>query len=154
MSTTTAAAAEPAPGILSEVVSSIWTPGTNSGLIKAMNYSFYALFVTLFGMVLLTGGNIHVCALLTLSIGLFASIKWYVQFTATHSNRVLSADSIRPLLSLTPPSFVFYRFLVQIADVEEERRKEALLKDKNGQDNGIPPSAEVASSLSGKGKTE
>ncbi|GAA5896441.1 Pkr1p [Sporobolomyces salmoneus] len=65
-------------GMLSDVVSSIFTPGTNSGLIQAMSYSFYALFVTLFGMVLLTGGNLHVVALLALSIGLFVSIKWFL----------------------------------------------------------------------------
>jgi hypothetical protein len=43
-----------------------------------MNYSFYALFVTLIGMLFLTGGNIHVCALFGLSVGLFLSIKWWV----------------------------------------------------------------------------
>ncbi|GAA5831205.1 hypothetical protein JCM3766R1_002967 [Sporobolomyces carnicolor] len=65
-------------GMLSDVISSIFTPGTNSGLIQAMSYSFYALFVTLFGMVLLTGGNGHVVALLGLSVGLFVSIKWFL----------------------------------------------------------------------------
>ncbi|GAA5888166.1 hypothetical protein JCM16303_003764 [Sporobolomyces ruberrimus] len=65
-------------GMLSDVISSIFTPGTNSGLIQAMSYSFYALFVTLFGMVFLTKGNLHVVALLVLSIGLFASIKWFL----------------------------------------------------------------------------
>ncbi|GAA5940287.1 Pkr1p [Sporobolomyces koalae] len=64
--------------MLTDVVNSIFTPGTNSGLIQAMSYSFYALFVTLFGMVLLTGGNLHVVALLVLSIGLFVSIKWFL----------------------------------------------------------------------------
>ncbi|GAA6061036.1 hypothetical protein JCM10212_004610 [Sporobolomyces blumeae] len=68
----------PSPSMLSDVISSIFTPGTNSGLIQAMSYSFYALFVTLFGMVLLTGGNLHVVALLALSIGLFVSIKWFL----------------------------------------------------------------------------
>ncbi|GAA6026130.1 hypothetical protein JCM11491_000887 [Sporobolomyces phaffii] len=64
--------------MLSDVVASIFTPGTNRGLIQAMSYSFYALFATLFGMVLLTGGNVHVVALLALSVGLFASIKWFL----------------------------------------------------------------------------
>ncbi|GAA5832574.1 hypothetical protein JCM5353_002196 [Sporobolomyces roseus] len=73
-----ASASPTSGGMLSDVVSSIFTPGTNSGLIQAMSYSFYALFVTLFGMVLLTGGNLHVVALLVLSIGLFVSIKWFL----------------------------------------------------------------------------
>lgn len=57
-------------------MASIFEPGTNSGLVKAMSYSFYALFVTLIGMIFLTGGNVHVCALFGLSVGLFISIKW------------------------------------------------------------------------------
>ena len=37
-------------GVLGDIVDSIFTPGTNSGLIQAMSYSFYALFLTLLGM--------------------------------------------------------------------------------------------------------
>lgn len=59
-----------------DVVMSVFEPGTNSGLIRAMNYSFYSLFVTLLLMVYGTKGNVHVCALLVLSVGLFLSIKW------------------------------------------------------------------------------
>ncbi|KAM0793459.1 hypothetical protein ACM66B_000902 [Microbotryomycetes sp. NB124-2] len=64
--------------VLQDVISSIFEPGTNSGLIKAMSYSFYSLFVTLFGMLVLTKGNLHVLALLVLSLGLFASVKWFL----------------------------------------------------------------------------
>ncbi|KAI5481462.1 Pkr1p [Pseudohyphozyma bogoriensis] len=67
------------PGILASVIDSIFTPGTNTGLVQAMSYSFYALFVTLIGMLFLTGGNIHIWALLGLSVGLFASIKWFLE---------------------------------------------------------------------------
>jgi hypothetical protein len=65
-------------GVLSDVVNSVFEPGTNAGLIKAMSWSFYALFATLLGMVWLTGGNWHVVSLLGLSIALFLSIKWCV----------------------------------------------------------------------------
>ena len=58
------------------MVDSVFTPGTNAGLIKAMSYSFYALFATLATLVYATGGNVHVCLLLLLSVALFASIKW------------------------------------------------------------------------------
>ncbi|KAM0756028.1 hypothetical protein T439DRAFT_351757 [Meredithblackwellia eburnea MCA 4105] len=74
----TAADAKKNNGILQDVLESIWTPGTNTGLIKAMNYSFYSLFIVLFGMVFLTNFNLHVCALLTLSVGLFFSLKWFL----------------------------------------------------------------------------
>ena len=62
--------------IVNDVVSSIWTPGTNPGLITAMNASFYGLFATLFALILATNFNLHVVALLGVSIALFASIKW------------------------------------------------------------------------------
>lgn len=68
--------APPPPSLFQDIISSIFTPGTNTGLIQAMNYSFYALFVTLLGMLWLTSGNLHVCALLALSVGLFVSVKW------------------------------------------------------------------------------
>ncbi|GAA5859795.1 hypothetical protein JCM5296_003643 [Sporobolomyces johnsonii] len=100
--------------MLSDVVSSIFTPGTNSGLVRAMSYSFYALFATLFGMVLLTGGNVHVLALLALSVGLFVSIKW---------------------------------FLIQIAEVEEQQRKERLAKE--GKEGEAAPPTDPS-----KGKVE
>ncbi|KAL8284261.1 hypothetical protein RQP46_005010 [Phenoliferia psychrophenolica] len=75
-------------GVLSDVVESIWTPGTNTGLIKAMNASFYALFATLVVMLFLTGGNGHVWALLGLSLGLFLSIKWFlVQISDVEESR-------------------------------------------------------------------
>jgi predicted lysophospholipase L1 biosynthesis ABC-type transport system permease subunit len=60
-----------------QVIASIFEPGTNAGLVQAMSYSFYALFVTLAAMLVLTGGSIHFWALLVLSVGLFLSIKWY-----------------------------------------------------------------------------
>lgn len=59
-----------------QVVDSIFTPGTNEGLIKAMSWSFYALFATLASLVYATEGNIHVCFLLALSVALFGSIRW------------------------------------------------------------------------------
>ncbi|GAA5866357.1 hypothetical protein JCM3774_006630 [Rhodotorula dairenensis] len=83
--------------MLADIVDSIFTPGTNSGLIRAMDMSFYALFVVLATMVVLTRGNGHVCALFALSVGLFVSIKW---------------------------------FLVQIAESEEQHRREHLAKER------------------------
>ncbi|GAA5891110.1 hypothetical protein JCM6882_006422 [Rhodosporidiobolus microsporus] len=61
-----------------DVVQSIFEPGTNAGLVRAMSFSFYALFLTLGGMIFLTGGNLHVVALLGLSVALFVSIKWFL----------------------------------------------------------------------------
>ncbi|TNY19775.1 ER protein Pkr1-domain-containing protein [Rhodotorula diobovata] len=63
---------------LRDIVDSIFTPGTNEGLLRAMNWSFYALFATLSALLVATRGNVHVVALLTLSVALWASIKWFL----------------------------------------------------------------------------
>jgi len=63
---------------LRDIVNSIFEPGTNQGLLRAMNASFYALFATLAALLVATRGNVHVVALLTLSVALWASIKWCV----------------------------------------------------------------------------
>ncbi|SCV68732.1 BQ2448_853 [Microbotryum intermedium] len=97
-----------------DVIASIFEPGTNSGLVQAMSYSFYALFVTLCGMVLLTGGNLHVVALLVLSLGLYASIRWIADAMARWGrlNHQLGLD------------WLTNRFLVQIKDVEDKMKLE------------------------------
>ncbi|KAI7864342.1 hypothetical protein BDF14DRAFT_1744927 [Spinellus fusiger] len=66
-------------GLAGDIIRSIMTPGyTAQGVIKLMFYAFYALFGTLAGMVVATGGNGHVIALLVLSICLFLTIRWFI----------------------------------------------------------------------------
>lgn len=83
-------AVQPQPSVLTDVVSSIMEPGTNRGLIVAMNASFAGLFIVLLGMIWLTGGNVHVLVLFGLSIASFGSMTWYV-----------GADSIDSIFFLT-----------------------------------------------------
>lgn len=59
------------------VVSSIFEPGTNPQLVRAMRYSFFALFATLAGMLVLTRGDWHILAMLVMSLALFVSMTWY-----------------------------------------------------------------------------
>ncbi|ORY94765.1 ER protein Pkr1-domain-containing protein [Syncephalastrum racemosum] len=66
-------------GLADDVMQSIMTPGyTATGVVRVMYYAFYLLFATLAGMVIATRGNIHVIALLFLSIILFVTIRWFV----------------------------------------------------------------------------
>lgn len=70
--------------LVDDIVQSVMTPGyTATGVIKLMFYAFYMLFATLAAMVIMTGGNLHVVALLLLSICLFLTIKWQVNFLKT-----------------------------------------------------------------------
>lgn len=116
--------------MLADIIDSIFTPGTNSGLIRAMDMSFYALFVVLATMVVLTRGNGHVCALFALSVGLFASIKWCVSGWGNELLLVpvaIPRSQVRIDRPLTSSHGA--RFLVQIAESEEQHRREHLAKE-------------------------
>ncbi|CAO3700482.1 hypothetical protein G6F70_004926 [Rhizopus microsporus] len=66
-------------GLGDDIVKSIMTPGyTAKGVIKIMFYAFYALFATLLFMIVITGGNPHVIALLLLAMCLFVTIRWFI----------------------------------------------------------------------------
>lgn len=68
-----------ADGIAGDIIKSIMTPGyTANGVIKIMFYTFYALFATLLFMIVITGGNPHVIALLLIAVCLFLTIKWFI----------------------------------------------------------------------------
>jgi len=66
------------PSFVDNVFDSIMQPGATTPTVNMMNYSFYALFLSLFGLAILTSGNIHVVFLLMISVGLWASINWFV----------------------------------------------------------------------------
>lgn len=60
------------------LLDNIFHEGVNSTTHELMNWIFYALFASLSTLLLASGFNLHVVALLVLSIGLFLSINWYV----------------------------------------------------------------------------
>ncbi len=57
---------------------SLFQPGLNKPLHNLMNFTFCALFLVLATLVFLTGGNIHVIALLAIAFGLWLSVNWWV----------------------------------------------------------------------------
>lgn len=64
-------------GLVNDLITSIMTPGyTAKGVIRLMYQSFYALFFTLFCLLLGTKGNFHVLALLIIAICLFVTLRW------------------------------------------------------------------------------
>jgi ER protein Pkr1 len=76
---------KPGASFLDAIFSSLFQPGLNAPLHNLMNFTFFALFLVLFVLVFLTGGNIHVIVLLTISIGLWASVNWCDQNQDTES---------------------------------------------------------------------
>ncbi|WFD31657.1 hypothetical protein MSPP1_002696 [Malassezia sp. CBS 17886] len=64
--------------VLAGVWESVFHEGVNSPTHNVMNVAFCALFLTLLGLLVATGGNGHVIALLFLSAGLFLAINWFI----------------------------------------------------------------------------
>ncbi|RKO94446.1 hypothetical protein BDK51DRAFT_11695, partial [Blyttiomyces helicus] len=62
--------------LIEEIWASILTPGVNPRVQNVIDLAFGALGVSLVTLAVLTGGNVHVLALLTISAGLFASLRW------------------------------------------------------------------------------
>ncbi|SPO32562.1 related to PKR1 - V-ATPase Assembly Factor [Ustilago trichophora] len=58
---------------------SVFSPEYNTVAQRIMNFSFYGLFVVLFILIFLTNYNPHVIALLTLAVGLWMSINWFMK---------------------------------------------------------------------------
>ncbi|KAJ9479947.1 V-type ATPase assembly factor PKR1 [Pseudozyma hubeiensis] len=67
------------PPFWEALFSSIFTPEYNTVAQKIMNFSFYGLFLVLTILVFLTNYNPHVIALLTMAIGLWMSVNWFMK---------------------------------------------------------------------------
>ncbi|EST09481.1 Endoplasmic reticulum, protein Pkr1 [Kalmanozyma brasiliensis GHG001] len=79
-STTPAPASQNAPTSFWEgLFHSVFTPEYNTIPQRIMNFSFYGLFVVLFVLVFLTNYNPHVIALLTMAVGLWMSVNWFMK---------------------------------------------------------------------------
>lgn len=58
------------------IVESIFEPGVNSQLLKAVNIIFVCLVAVVIVLLITFGFNIHLVILLILSTGLFLSVNW------------------------------------------------------------------------------
>ncbi|SJX63699.1 related to PKR1-V-ATPase Assembly Factor [Sporisorium reilianum f. sp. reilianum] len=69
----------PAPSFWQGLFHSVFTPEYNTIPQRIMNFSFYGLFLVLSVLVFLTNYNPHVIALLTLALGLWMSVNWFMK---------------------------------------------------------------------------
>ncbi|SHO78705.1 Hypothetical protein MSYG_3052 [Malassezia sympodialis ATCC 42132] len=60
------------------LLDNIFHEGVNSTTHELMNWIFYALFACLSTLLLASGFNLHVLALLLLAVGVFLSINWFI----------------------------------------------------------------------------
>lgn len=67
---------------MASLLDGVWESIANGGVTtpthRLMNAAFYGLFATLFALLILSKGNIHVLALFVLAVGLFIAVNWYV----------------------------------------------------------------------------
>lgn len=61
---------------LEGVWESVFSESVNTPTHRVMNMAFYGLFFTLMALAIGSGGNVHVLALLGLSVCLFLSVNW------------------------------------------------------------------------------
>ncbi|KAJ2490946.1 hypothetical protein IWW37_002725 [Coemansia sp. RSA 2050] len=73
-------------GILGDIVSSIFEPGVNRGVLVVMNSAFAGLFLILAYLLFATHFNLHVCALTLIAMGLFISIQWFIKEATAFKN--------------------------------------------------------------------
>ncbi|KAJ3282792.1 hypothetical protein HK104_010718 [Borealophlyctis nickersoniae] len=67
------------PSLIEEVWNSIFTPGVNSRVQTVINASFIGLFLSLAALAVVTGGNLHVLALIAIAACLFFSLQWFIR---------------------------------------------------------------------------
>ncbi len=64
------------PNFIEEVVLGVFRPGTNKSTFQTLNYTLYALFVSIAFMFWSGTANVHSFVLLFLAVGLFFSVNW------------------------------------------------------------------------------
>ena len=70
----------------SGLIANILTPGSSlhPTFLLILDGAFALLLCVFLGLLFLTRGNIHICALILIEVCLWASVKWYVRRLATY----------------------------------------------------------------------
>ncbi|KNC47838.1 uncharacterized protein AMSG_04067 [Thecamonas trahens ATCC 50062] len=75
--------------VASDVVNSMFSPGTPSTVITLMNVVFITLLVVLASLLLIRGFNIHLAVMLAMTVVLIALINWLlIELDAAHKKHV------------------------------------------------------------------
>lgn len=71
----------PAPqserGFVQDIVLNIFEPGVNQSVLIFLNLIFLLLLLTLIGVTVLVGFDLHILFLMVLAVGLMAGFNWY-----------------------------------------------------------------------------
>lgn len=66
-------------GFVQDIVLNIFEPGVNQSVIIFLNITFVLLLLTLVGLTVLVGFDLHILFLIVLAVGLMAGFNWYRQ---------------------------------------------------------------------------
>ncbi|KAL1924056.1 uncharacterized protein VTP21DRAFT_7091 [Calcarisporiella thermophila] len=85
--------------ILQDFTDSLFMPGVKPGVVRVMNVSFIALFVSLVFLAFLTKANIYVIMLFVINVGLFLAINAFVKYM--ESDSALTGDVSQDVIEKT-----------------------------------------------------
>jgi len=63
-------------GFVEDIILNAFEPGVNRSVLIFLNLTFLLLIITLIGLTILVGFNLHVLLLTALAIGLMAGFNW------------------------------------------------------------------------------
>ena len=72
-------ASQPDRGFVQDIVLNIFEPGVNQSVLIFLNLTFLLLLLTLVGLTVLVGFNLHILFLIVLAVGLMVGFNWYGQ---------------------------------------------------------------------------
>ena len=67
---------QPDRGFIQDIVLNIFEPGVNRSVLIFLNLSFVLLLLTLIGLTVLVGVDLHILFLIVLALGLMAGFNW------------------------------------------------------------------------------
>ena len=77
-SSTPTVAPQSGRGVVQDIVLNIFEPGVNRSVLIFLNLTFLLLILTLIGITVLVGLDLHILFLMVLAVGLMVGFNWYV----------------------------------------------------------------------------
>lgn len=82
-SSTPTVAPQSGRGFVQDIVLNIFEPGVNRSVLIFLNLTFLLLILTLIGITVLVGLDLHILFLMVLAVGLMVGFNWYVYSAVT-----------------------------------------------------------------------
>lgn len=107
-------------GFVQDIVLNIFEPGVNQSVLIFLNLTFLLLILTLIGITVLVGFDLHILFLMVLAVGLMVGFNWYIY------------SAVINCLLITPCDY--YRFINQLPSSEDKDSQSAQGTNRTKQD--------------------